>query len=432
MASLEHVQCLETLIDFRVRLRTVSFTVSLQCAQHDPAKSSMATYYPFDPANIINIPHFSYEDESKWQGFHFEKELQTTIFDLPDVEDKHLQDLQPGAFVLDIEEVPLPSLEGSSASSYTTAEDGQTRDIEEIDKSGNPESWDDVWTFPEVRDTSKRLPLTSWDHFSNDQHQEPENAYLSEAGAPTFDAILSSLSGPAQPAPLVASDKFLHALYELGLGRSSILFRWSQDEARFGYVVNDFTITGCTPGLVKHVVDSTAAAGAVMRKLSSPDIHYSQNTRHARPGELAFRSVLTTTLMTLEQYMDNRRHDITSILCLQETYSKVTPLLDILHHAATLVNHSDGDHALLRSLLGWSRAVSLQHPHFGPALDHLVSCVAQPVLRELSCDIGLDSHHCTNYEDPHTSDENHWTGILPPDILQLVRADLTDIETPED
>lgn len=378
-----------------------------------------SSFDPFDAVDVLNIPEFKSEDEIQWQGFHFSKELKSEIFSIPHVDHKALQDLQPSTFTFEVENVPIPSLEASSASSYTTAEDDLYRNIEQPDKDSEP--WENVWTLPEVKDSSRRSKLTSWDHFTNGQHIEPGTAYLSEAGASTFDAIIASLQDPKQTVPLVFTDRFLHALYELGLGRSSVLFQWSEEQHRFAQNTDDFTVSGCTSGLIQNTIESTAVSGTMMRKLSEARSYYRLNTIGETPCVLAFHSALSSCPIAVQQYMNSQRYDIKTVLHFQQVYSNVVPLLELLDYVATLLEHSNSDHALLATLLGNATSLSLRYPHFGPVLSHLISSMASPALDELSRDVGLNPRHCLSVEQRHTDEARRLSAVLPTEILQTVQ-----------
>ena len=378
-----------------------------------------SSFDPFDAVEVLNIPEFKFDGEIQWQGFQFSKELSSEIFSIPHVEHKTLHDLQPSTFIFDVEHVPIPSLEASSASSYTTAEDDLYRDIEQSD--GDSEPWENVWTLPEVKDSSRQSKLTSWDHFTNAQHIEPGTAYLSEAGASTFDAIIASLQGPKQTVPLVFTDRFLHALYELGLGRSSVLFQWSEEQHHFGQNTDNFTVSGCTSGLIQNMIDSTAVSGAMMRKLSDARSYYRLNTVEETSSVLAFHSALSSCPIAIRQYMNSQRCDIKTVLHFQQVYSNVVPLLELLDYVATLLSGSSNDHALLPTLLEDATSLSLRYPRFRPVLSHLISSMASPALDELSCDVGLNPRHCLGVEQRHTDEARRWSVVLPTGILQTVQ-----------
>ena len=375
-----------------------------------------SSYDPFDTADIVNIPDFSYEDDTKWHGFCLDEELHSAVFSLPDVEQKDLQDFKPGAFTLDLEEVPLSSLETSSASSYTTAEENTSWDIEQANEHAARGLEDDVWTFAEAKESSRPLKLNSWDHFTKGQHEEPETAYLSEAGASTFDAIVSSSS--ANRPTRVIPDKLLQALYELGLGRSSILFQWNEDEHLFARKLDTITVSGCTPESAQLVINSTMAAGTIMRNLSRRG-KYRQ--RSQRPSGLAFRSVLESSLMAIQQYMDDQRHDITTVLGLQHTYSSVLPVLEVLNQVATLVQEAESDHTLLASFIKSAADIELQYHRIRPVLDHLFSAIAHPMVEELSRGVGLTGHNHILSDETCLPEESELSAVLPKEIFEMVQ-----------
>ena len=347
-------------------------------AQDDHKALNMAsTFHPFDPVRIVRYQPLKNVEETAWEGFTLDKSLQTDVFTLPNVEEKHLQELEPGIFSLQIDDVPIESLEVSSASSYTTAEEESARDAEQAQTDTEQEAWENIWTFPEVKDTLNEVKLTSWDHFTNTQHVEQSTAYLSEVVADTFDAIVAVTSKTQQTAALVLSDVLLRSLYSLGLGRSSLLFQWDDKQHTFTRPLETFTISGCTPALVDDIVSTMISSGTAMRKLASSGqlLH-----NKASATNIALASAIRSCLAAIEQYMDEQRLSITSFLQLQQMHSPVRGLIQLLTEIVHMKKVCSTDTAFLESLVRAADQLALRYQQFRHVRNHVLSAVAQPLL----------------------------------------------------
>jgi Gamma tubulin complex component C-terminal len=376
-----------------------------------------SSYRPFDTANVLNFPDLNFDNETRWQGFQFDKNLDSAVFGLPEVEEKSLQDLQSGTFSLNVQEISVASLYASSASSYTTAEDDRGRELEQLDDDVQLEPGEDIWTLPEVKSGSRKPALTSWDHFLDRRYIEPGPAYLSEAGSPTFDAIVARSRAKA---PLVLSDTFLHSLHSLALGRSSLLLQWNEKQRTFSQAMDDFTVSGYTPGLLQRLLESIASGGTIIRKLSTPE-QYFRCPRSPSRSELAFASALRTCLAAVQQYMDDRRHGMNTILQVEQAGSSILPLLDLLAQLAGLVKDSPSDSRLLSSLIRRATDRGLLCSRFVQIFNLIISAVAQPLLQDMSSAIGLHGAHPIMQEELVPSEEDHWADVLPVEIYERLQ-----------
>lgn len=122
---------------------------------------------------------------------------------------------------------PLPELESLDESSISI----ETAPLE-------PE--EDVWEAAfELGPANKDVLFYTWEGFESGQHTESQTPYIAELGPEVFDAALASDEGKVSPGRVVKGDVLLLSLWNLGLGRSSILFQFNQKLKTFEPAIPD-------------------------------------------------------------------------------------------------------------------------------------------------------------------------------------------------
>ena len=344
----------------------------------------MSTPYapdPFDITQLLTLLPQQYCNQARWQGFSFDEKLENTTFYLPHVKEEYLPSLEAGLFELKLDGVPIPSLDASSVSDYATAdEDSQEHESRHV--ATNFDNSEDVWTLPVVADGHRQPVLTSWDHFLAENHSEPSSAYLSQAGASVFDALVQTLS--KTPARQLRPDKFLDALYELALGRSSVLFAWDAQMFAFIKKVESATVTGFTPEIIAKVVEDVSSTGTIINTL-----HRRQQRGSTSSSVNAFYATLRSCLAAIEAYMERQRPEIVSILSLQHIYGQPQVLLRILDSVRDTIQCSRSEADMLSRLLDDCRRLSLRYPQFTDTLNQILATIFAPVLTRIAAEIGL-------------------------------------------
>src|SRR2546421_146295 len=183
---------------------------------------------PFSFERVLTLPALSTEPSSAWQIFNLDGPFAHRVWGEPDTKYEGLQKLQSDYFHLQNHHVPLPEIESATVSSAPSDVDDALAGESHIEKDSS--GYDgDIWTGSDVTHPQQPITLTSWDRFLHPSHLEPRVIYLSEAGPAAFDAALEEAlqqSGKHLPAKIVQTDRLIFALFELGCGRQSGLFRW--------------------------------------------------------------------------------------------------------------------------------------------------------------------------------------------------------------
>lgn len=375
----------------------------------DPrAKMPSSTEYdPFATADLIALPPLDNKAANSWDGFHFLRDLENTSFYLPAIEKTELPTLEPSTLKLSQEDVTLDSLDASSSSSaYDTAEDeiaGAPKDDE------SATDYEDLWILSDVKNAPKANKLNSWDSFANETHREPPTAYLSEAGARTFDAVLA-VSSPGDPPKIAPDGLLLDALFELAMGRMSQYMRWDEQHRDFVPTTTRLTISGFSPELIGELQASLASMGKTMRFIETSVFDSTM------PGQLAFFSSLRMISTALQSFLLNRRSTVVSVVQLQDMLTIPCQFVACLEQLISAVLSSKDDIELLRSFLEFAQHQSMIFPRCQPLFNNLLSAVAGPVLASVEADLQAPARR----DEEESASLPAWTTLLPSPTAQVV------------
>jgi hypothetical protein len=188
---------------------------------------------------------------------------------------------------------------------------------------------------------------------------------VTERGPEAFDAALAQDDSKTRAGRVVRGNVFLQSLWNLGLGRSSILFQFNAKLKTFEPTVSDgrpsgvslraaqsliaqFTHTGNTFLYLRSFADRTFASGASI------------------PARVALATTVSSVLSTLEAQLGKQSGQIASLIQLQNHFTKpremllhIGRLVDATRHAksneqlSSIIHHrllelEDGDEAIRR------------------------------------------------------------------------------------
>ena len=140
-------------------------------------------------------------------------------------------------------ELQLPDLE--------TFEFGPLPELESFDQSslsiGTPPLpyEEDVWQVAlELGPANKHVRFYDWELFENGEDTARKTPYITESGPQALDAAFVKDNEQIAAGRVLTGDVFLTSLWNLGLGRSSILFNWNPNLRTFVPAIADGRTTG--------------------------------------------------------------------------------------------------------------------------------------------------------------------------------------------
>ena len=193
----------------------------------------------------------------------------------------------------------LPDLSFGQVESPPTPNSSRDSTKEEIPTVDEIEQVHDIWNFSKAKSLTKAKYL-SWDSFRDEAFQEPYTCYISESGPRTFDAALADHSDPLHvdngDSVVIQSNTYAASLLALGLGRSSVLFSWNEDQRTFEPKLKSMRVPGCTRETVDSVLAIFLKCGNTTKALQAfVDGTYAKNNM---PGRIALADAVATLLKT--------------------------------------------------------------------------------------------------------------------------------------
>jgi len=215
----------------------------------------------------------------------------------------------------------IEPLADSAPSSNADAE--QTEPVEE--------DTDDLWRVAfELGPLRDDVRYHSWDAFECQDWKEPKSAYISEAGPEIFDALICEQATQDElglkAGSVLRSDVFFNSLVALGMGRSSIIFSWNENDGRFVQVVNDSRTSGYSVTAIQHVIHELAQCGSAFRGLSQ-FVTRSYGSRPTFPAWTALASTVSTILSAVETHLSEQVPNMKSLLQMLNIYNRPRRLL---------------------------------------------------------------------------------------------------------
>lgn len=197
------------------------------------------------------------------------------------------------------------------------------------------EAEEDLWQVAfELGPANKDVLFHTWEGFERPQHVETQTAYVTERGPDAFDAALQKDDNETSAGKVVKSDIFLQSLWNLGLGRSSILYQFNAKLKSFESTIPEGRTSGVSLRASQSLVTQFVNTGNTFLYLRSfAERTFSSAT--SIPARVALATTVSSILSTLEDQLGRHSGNIRSLIQLQNHFVKPR---DILLHVARMVD----------------------------------------------------------------------------------------------
>ncbi|KAJ5091572.1 hypothetical protein NUU61_006442 [Penicillium alfredii] len=179
-----------------------------------------------------------------------------------------------------------------------------------------PEEDDGLWGLDLLQeDVGYVAPLKTWERYYDPNFREPPSAYLSEWGPRGFDAALECQAETKgrELGRLVHSDVLIRSLLRLGLGWSSVFFRYDQKTNRFERPEKNIRVSGVSPEALESVIENTLRCGTDMLHVRS-FVRTPPSKCKPLSSLFALGSALAVVIYTLEQkIVENSKHIVSPL-----------------------------------------------------------------------------------------------------------------------
>jgi hypothetical protein len=371
---------------------------------------------PFSVGAIKELGPLPLPHDAIWDGFQFNKSLESRLLGLKGTESEVLPSLKSEVFQLDLRDVPLPDLSGPASISTSDSEndyfeslDGDTLEDEDEDATA------DIWVLPEIWKRRRHNQLVSWNNFVDTKHQELSSGYLSEAATSVLNGVLIA-SNQSTPRP-VKADILLHAVYELCMGRDSVLFSRNEKNQVFVPRWQNIAAHAYSPVLVQNCVEEFSNVGQKIKRLAHSLEGLDKSYSLMSSSRVAFLSASRSILHAIQRNLCDVSPNVLSLLQLKGRIAKIGALLDSIGQCHDALEHDLTQGLAVRSLLQKATIASLGHPTLRELLQLTVSYTCRPFLAVLSQQIGLSPDQPA---DPQLSGGEPWGQLLGSDFNNII------------
>ncbi|KAH7562845.1 hypothetical protein BM1_02365 [Bipolaris maydis] len=225
---------------------------------------------------------------------------------------------------------------------------GPLPDLESLDESSividTPplEPDEDVWQIAlDQGPANKDVLFFTWESFEKRQNIETPSPYLTEHGPEAFDATLVRDDENQSAGRILKADILLQSLWNLGLGRSSILFRFNPKSKSFEPTILQGRASGLSLQVAQSFIAYFTHTGNTFLYLRS----FAERTFASAasiPAKVALATSVSSILASLEHALGKQSSKIRSLIQLQHQFAKprsilihVARMVDAVKHAKT-------------------------------------------------------------------------------------------------
>ncbi|KAF9730919.1 hypothetical protein PMIN04_004003 [Paraphaeosphaeria minitans] len=272
---------------------------------------------------------------------------------------------------------PLPELDSFDESSVS------------IDTPPPPPQDENVWqTALDLGPANKDVTFFTWELFEHPEHVQQNTPYITESGPAAFDAALAHHHAKTAAGRIIEYHVLLNSLWNLGLGRSSILFSFSAKSRSFEPAIADGRASGVSAHTAQSITEQFIHTGNTFLYLRS-FVERTFAAADSIPARVALATAVSSLLSTFEEHLGRQSNTIRSILQLQRLFAKPREILSHVAKTVDIVKHA-GSNEQLSSLIHHR----LLEAEEGDTYIRKLSCqilrqVAQPSLHLLSEWVGI-------------------------------------------
>jgi hypothetical protein len=272
---------------------------------------------------------------------------------------------------------PLPELDSSAAS------------LVSLDTPPPEPAEEDVWQFArELGPANTDTAFFSWETFAQPARVEPPTAYLTEAGPHAYDAALAADDAKTPAGRLLRANVLLESLWNLGLGRSSLLFAYNVKRRSFESSVADGRPTGLSLCAAQSIAAQFTHTGNTLVYLRS-FVERTFASATAISAKVALATSVAAIISALEDHLGRQSGRIRSLLELQRLFAKPRDIVGHIARTVDAVKHAATNEQL--SSILHHRVLELEEgdEHIRQLLCEILCRVAKPSLDLIGEWIGI-------------------------------------------
>jgi hypothetical protein len=197
----------------------------------------------------------------------------------------------------------------------------------------------------ELGPANKHVTFFTWELFGHPEHVERNTPYITESGPAAFDAALVHDHARAAAGRVVKDHVLLESLWNLGLGRSSILFSFNTKSRSFESAIADERASGVSLRTAQSITNQFIHTGNTFLYLRS-FVERTFASADSVPARVALATAVSSLLSTFEEHLGRQSNNIRSILQLQRLFAKPRGMLSHVAQTVEAVKHVTSNEVL--------------------------------------------------------------------------------------
>ncbi|KAK7523364.1 Spc98 family-domain-containing protein [Phyllosticta citriasiana] len=286
---------------------------------------------------------------------------------------------------------PLEDLESVQESTVSSLPTQQLEESETIEE--------DIWRLAtDLGPVHRDIKFYTWESFEKPGSREPAHPYIAEAGPEAFDQAVAQAKDATQPVPsgqIVRTDIVLGSLFNLGLGRSSALFKYDRDGNTFLQAIRDARVSGLSLQSAQSLIHQFVEGGSTFRYLND----FAEKTfksNQAFPSQVALANAVGTIISVMEDHLGDQWQFIRSTLQLQQLLQRPHRILGIVRHLIESVKFSRSNEEMISVLYWRVQEMEQEDPLLRSIFQEILKSVSEPWLEFAAQWAGL--RHAFNTE----------------------------------
>jgi len=250
---------------------------------------------------------------------------------------------------------------------------------------------DDLWRFPAHLEVKPDVRYLTWNSVLSQTNAKPQTNLLSEAGPAVFDAAQQRYA-PASSQKWrvgkpIQSDVFVRCLSQLGLGRLSIMFPYSQDKSALEQAIPDCRLSGTTVRGCQSLVQDLMTLGNTTLSLRA-FVEKTHRSRSSLASKVALATAVTTILDAIETYIVKAQVQIRTLIQLQTLFEPAARMCKAIKGILDALQLASNDEHVLSVV--FEQAQHLEElDNMQDIMTEVLRLVSSPWLEQLQNLIGL-------------------------------------------
>lgn len=231
----------------------------------------------------------------------------------------------------------------------------------------------------------------TWRGFLETHDSNSISPYLTEWGTGAFDVALrrfqEDLLLHGAKSTIIEQQVVFRALYDLALGRSSVLYDYKNRRGEIQSLIPNITVSGLSAASFCALETKLSICGRAIRTLR--DFSDKAYVSAPFPSKVAFAQSVSTILHVLEAYLSHARTRVCTWVQLEYMFGRIGRLLEHLMSLLDNVKKSKSDEDLVSTL--FERCQQLEHDSYWlkSVMLEILSRVSTPILDKLNAWTGL-------------------------------------------